>query len=126
MVETLPDLAAIVDPLLGLPYEQFNCWQLCRHLYREGWGEELDEQPALAWKHVEEIWWQEDAPDPLALTQPWDLWILRGLGMSSHHVSIIVNQVYLTHTRKRLGLCLEPMSRWQPRLLQIARLRRLL
>jgi hypothetical protein len=125
MNTTLPDLEGIIDPLLGAPYEQWNCWQLCRHLYKEGWGEELETSPAHAWKHVEELWWHEEGTDPSTLTQPWDLWIMRGLGMASHHVGIVVNDRQLTHTRKRLGVCLEPMMRWTPRLLQIARLRRL-
>lgn len=126
MHATLPDLAAIVDPLLGAPYEQFDCWRLTRHLYRAGWEEDLDEKPEMAWKHVTEIWWQEDSEDPLEIVQPWDLLIMRGRGMASHHVGISVNQVYFTHTRKRVGVCLEPVRRWAPRLLQIARLRRLL
>jgi hypothetical protein len=121
----LPDLGAIVDPLLGLPYEQFDCWRLCRHLYREGWGEDLDDDPVQAWKHIQEMWWQDDVADPCAVSQPWDVWILRGRGMASHHTAIVVNQTYFVHTRKRIGVCLEPMVRWKPRLLQIARLRRL-
>lgn len=123
---TLPDLAVIVDPLLGRRYEEYNCWALCRHLYREGWGEDVDDDPAQAWKHVQEIWWQEDTDDPLMLSQCWDLWIMRGRGMSSHHVGVVVNGVYFIHTRRRIGVCLEPLRRWKPRLLQIARLRRLL
>jgi cell wall-associated NlpC family hydrolase len=126
MSTTVPDLAAILDPLLGLPYEQLNCWQLCRHLYKEGFGEDLEAQPAQAWKRVEEIWWQDDGEDPLTLSQPWDLLAFRGTGMASHHVGIVVNAQQFTHTRKRLGLCLEQTLRWRARLLQIARLRRLL
>jgi cell wall-associated NlpC family hydrolase len=125
MTTPLPDLAAILDPLLGLPYAELNCWQLCRHLYREGFGEELEEQPAHASKRVEELWWQDDVDDPLTLIQPWDLLVFRGTGMASHHVGISVDDRQFTHTRKRLGLCLEQTLRWRPRLLQIARLRRL-
>ncbi len=126
MTGSVPDLAAIVDPLLGLPYEQYNCWALCRYLYREAWGEELEEDTNQAWKYVQEIWWQDDADDPLRLSQCGDLWIMRGRGMASHHVGIVLNDQYFTHTRRRTGVCLEPLRRWRPRLLQIARLRRLL
>jgi hypothetical protein len=126
MSEPLPDLESLLEPLLGLPYAQYDCWALCRRLYKDGWGEDLEESPAHAWKRIEEVWWRDDATDPLTLVQPWDLWIQRGLGMASQHTGIIVNDRQFTHTRKRLGLCLEPMIRWRPRLLQIARLRRLL
>lgn len=125
MTGSVPDLAAIVDPLLGLPYAQYDCWALCRRLYREGWGEDLDDQPEFAWRHVQEIWWQDDTDDPLVRAQPWDLFILRGRGMSSHHTGIIVNTRYFVHTRRRVGVCMEEMARWQSRLMQLARLRRL-
>lgn len=123
---TLPDLAGLVEPLLGLSYEQYDCWALCRHLYREYWGEDLDADPAQGWKYIQELWWQDDTDDPLTLSQSGDLWIMRGRGMSSHHVGIVCNTVHFVHTRRRTGVCLEPLRRWRPRLLQLARLRRLL
>jgi cell wall-associated NlpC family hydrolase len=126
MTGSIPDLAALVEPLLGLPYEQYDCWALCRYLYREYWGEDLDADPAQGWKHIQEIWWQDDTEDPLSLSQSGDLWIMRGTGMSSHHTGIVCNTVYFVHTRRRTGVCLEPLARWKPRLLQLARLRRLL
>jgi cell wall-associated NlpC family hydrolase len=122
---TIPDLAALVEPLLGLPYEQYDCWRLVRRLYRDYWGEDLEDNPAQAWKHVQEIWWQDDAEDPLVVSQSGDLWIMRGLGLSSHHVGVVCNTVHFVHARKRVGTCLEPLRVWRPRLLQIARLRRL-
>lgn len=121
----MPDIAAIIDPLIGMPYAQMNCWQLVRTLYRQGWGDDLDDHPAQAWRHVEELWWQEDPEDPLALIQPWDLLVLRGLGMASQHVGVAIDALTFIHTRQRVGVCLEPMRRWAPRLLQLARLRRL-
>lgn len=126
MTEIIPDLAAMVEPLVGTPYSQLNCWALCRHLYREVWGEDLDEQPVYAWRHVEEIWWDGDPEDPLTLSRPGDLWIMRAAGMASQHSGIVIDALKFVHTRKRIGTCLELMARWQPRLLQIARLRRLL
>lgn len=126
MATPFPTLDAIVEPLIGAPYSQWNCWQLVRHLYREACGENLDEQPAYAWRHVEEIWWQGDPDDPLTLSQQGDLWIMRAAGMASHHVGIVLDNLRFIHTRKRIGVCTELMARWQPRLLQIARLQRLL
>jgi cell wall-associated NlpC family hydrolase len=120
-----PDLAALVEPLLGLRYEEYDCWRLVRRLYRDYWDEDLEDDPAQAWRHVQEIWWQDDAEDPLVLSQGGDLWIMRGRGMASHHTGIVCNTVHFVHTRPRTGVCLEPLKRWRLRLLQIARLRRL-
>lgn len=115
----------MVEPLQKIPYEQYDCWRLCRHLYREGFGEDLDESPVLAWKHVQEVWWCGDPEDPLTISQPGDVWIFRALGMASHHVGVVVNTVQFIHTRPRVGVCLARLVEWKPRLLQIARLRRL-
>ena len=125
-IQTVPDILPIAERIVGSPYEQYNCWDLCRYLYHEGWGEELDEKPESAWRYVAEIWWQDDLDDPLELMKPWDLLIMRGRGMASHHTGVVCNAVHFVHTRKRVGTCLEPLRRWTPRLLQIARLRRLL
>jgi hypothetical protein len=122
----MPDLEPLVDPLLGAPYADYNCWQLVRHLYRVGWGIDFDADPAAAVAQMQEIYFQGAPCDPLTLTQPWDVWVMRIKGMASSHVSIVFNTQYFIHARKSCGVCLEPLRRWTPRLLQIARLRRLL
>jgi hypothetical protein len=122
----IPEIEPLVEPLLGLPYAKCDCWQLLRRLYGQGWGIDLDADPAAAAQQVQEIWFQGDARDPLSLLQMWDIWILRAHGMASSHVGIVVNAVHLIHTREATGVCLEPLRRWAPRLLQMARLRRLL
>ena len=122
----LPDLAAIVDPLLGRPYAEYDCWRLVRHLFEAGWGIALDDDPALAIQQVEEIWCIGDDADPLTLVHPWDVLVFRTRGMASSHVGIMVNEAQFVHTRQRNGVCLEWLQRWRPRLLQLARLRRLM
>lgn len=124
-VESMPDLRAIIDPLIGAPYEQWDCWRLIRHLYREGWGIALEDDPGVAHREVQEIWFAGDTEEPLALVQPWDVVIMRTRGLASSHVGIVLDTQYFIHTRQRIGVCLEPLRRWQSRLLQIARLRRL-
>jgi hypothetical protein len=125
----LPDLAAIADPILGKPYAQYNCWQLVRYLFKEGWAIDFDDDPAHALAQAEEIWFQGDRTDPLQMTQCWDVWVMRTRGMASSHVGVVFNTVQFIHTRKTLGICLEPLRLWSPprstRLLQIARLKRL-
>jgi cell wall-associated NlpC family hydrolase len=124
--ETLPDLLALLDPILGRSYDEYNCWDLLRDLYGQGWGIALEEDPAAAVAQVSELWFQGDPRDPLTLVQPWDVVIFRTRGMASSHVGVVCNTVQFAHTRRRLGTCIEPMRRWMPRLLQIGRLRRLL
>lgn len=122
---SIPDILALVDPLLGLPYAQYDCWQLVRKLYLEGWGIDFEADPAAAIHQVQEIWFEDEDGDPLALVQPWDLVIFRTRAMASGHVGIMVDERQFVHER-RTGLCLEPLVRWRARLMQIARLRRLL
>jgi hypothetical protein len=122
----IPDIEPLVEPLLGLSYAECHCWDLLRRLYGQGWGIDLDADPAAAAAQVQEIWFQRDECDPLSLMQPWDILIMKATGMASSHVGIVVNAVHLIHTREATGVCLEPLRRWAPRLLQMARLRRLL
>lgn len=122
----IPGIEPFVEPLLGLPYAACDCWQLLRRLYGHGWGIDLDADPAAAAAQVQEIWFQRDDRDPLSLMQPWDILILKTTGMASSHVGVVVNTVHLIHTRQSVGVCLEPLRRWAPHLLQMARLRRLL
>jgi cell wall-associated NlpC family hydrolase len=129
-VQALPDIAALVDPLLGASYEQYNCWHLVRHLFKAGWDIDFDADPAHALAQAGEIWFQGDPTDPLTLTQPWDVIVMRTKGIASSHVGIVVDTQYFVHTRKSIGVSLEPLKAWAPprstRLLQIARLKRLL
>jgi cell wall-associated NlpC family hydrolase len=125
MAVILPDLAALIDPLLGLPYTQVDCWHLLRKVYGEGLGIDFDADPAAAIQHVQEIWFTGDALDPLALLQPWDVLILKTRGVASSHVGIVVNSMQFVHTGPRTGVCIAPIQRWKHYLLQLARLRQL-
>lgn len=128
-VQVLPDLAAIVEPLLGLSYEEYNCWNLVRYLFKAGWAIDFDADPGNALAQVKEVWFQGDSTDPVQLTQCWDVWVMRTKGMASSHVGVVCDPVHFIHTRKALGVCLEPLRLWSPprstRLMQIARLKRL-
>jgi NlpC/P60 family len=122
----VPDIFPLVDAILGRSYEEYNCWHLLRDLYGKGWGIDLDADPATAAAQVQEIWFQDDARDPLRIVQTWDILIIRTLGMASSHVGVVCDSRQFVHTRKNLGTCMELTKRWAPRLMQIARLRRLL
>jgi cell wall-associated NlpC family hydrolase len=122
----IPEIEPLVEPLLGLPYAECDCWQLLRRLFGQGWGIDLDADPAVAVAQVQEIWWRGDAREPVALSQPWDIWIMRNTGLASSHVGVVVNQTHMIHTGEKLNVCLQLMRIWRPWLLQMARLRRLL
>jgi hypothetical protein len=135
MVHRIPNLAALVDPLLGQPYERFllpgsgphgnACWGLVRLLLDEGFGTALDVDPSQAASQIVEVWFRGDARDPLPLVQPWDVWILATKGLWSDHLGLVVNPLQFVHVRKRVGVVVEPLRRWQPKLIQLARLRQL-
>jgi hypothetical protein len=125
-IAVIPDIRAIVDPLLGASYEQYHCWALLRVLFKNGWEIDLEEDPATAANQVQEVWFRGESADPLMLACPWDVMVMRVRGIASGHVGVMFNETHFVHTRKSCGVCLEPLRRWTPRLLQIARLRRLL
>ena len=128
-IDVLPDIAPIIEPILGRSYEQYNCWNLVRYLFKEGWAIDFDADPAHAFAQAEEIWFVGDARDPITLLQPWDVLVTRTRGLASSHVGVVLNSQHFIHTRKSIGVCLEPLQRWMPprstRLLQMARLKRL-
>lgn len=126
MASCIPDIAPLVQEVLGRPYSEVDCWGLVRHFFGRGWGLDLDRDPQQAATAVTELWWQEDPRDPLTLVQPWDLVILRTLHAWSSHVGIVTAPNQFVHTRPRTGVVLESLASRRRRLLQVARLQRLL
>lgn len=128
-VDTMPDIAAIIEPHLGLAYEQFNCWNLVRFLFKQGWDIDFDQDPAFAMAQLEEIWFIGQDTDPRTILQPWDGLVFRNRGLASQHVGVVVDARKMAHADRNLGLCLVELTDWLPprssRLLQIARLKRL-
>lgn len=128
-VQAIPNIDALVEPLLGTPYATWNCWQLVLHLLHEGFGFDLATDPGLAAKEVQEVWFRGDEGDPLTLAQPWDLAIMTGecLFPISGHVGLVMPEQRFVHARTaETGVAIERLRKWRPRLLQLARLRRLL
>lgn len=132
-VVRLPNLAALVQPILGAPYTQFTlpgtpapnaCYGLVAYLMREGLGVDMPTDPASLMSHVVEVWFRGDATDPLALVQPWDGYVLATKLAWSDHVGLVTSETHFVHVRQRTGVCLEPLQRWRSRLLQVVRLRR--
>jgi hypothetical protein len=125
IMQTIPDLAAIADPLLGKPYTDVDCWQLLRFVLAEGFRYTLDPQPANNLGDVCEIWHCDETCDPWARAQPWDLLVFATSRGITQHVGLVVNDAYLLHTRPRTGVCLEPLQRrWiRAQLFQVLRLR---
>jgi hypothetical protein len=122
----LPNIRELVDPLLGTSYETFDCWQLVRNLLIQGFGLDIAEQPNQAALLMQEVWFRGDPREPLALTQPWDLYITCECEDRpwSTHVGLVIDDQAFVHARvATTGVAIERMRRWRPKLLQIARLR---
>jgi hypothetical protein len=128
MMQDVPDLTALVQPLLGTPYQEGYCWQLARDLIAQGFGIAMDENPVAANTHLCELWYLGDTRDPLRLVRPWDLWIVcekRALPISTH-VGVVVDAQTFVHARQQTsGVAIDRLRLFRPKLLQIARLRRL-
>lgn len=124
-VVRIPNIRALVDPLLGRPYREYDCWRLVRTLLKAGFQLDIDADPERAAQHIVEVWYRGDIRAPLALLQPWDFVILATKGLVSNHLGLVVDTTHFVHTRQRCGVVLEPLHRWHPKFLQIARLRTL-
>jgi hypothetical protein len=124
----LPNLAELAQDVLGAPYTQYSCFGLMRYLIRAGFGWDLVDDPHQAAAEITEIWFRGDGRDPVSLLQPWDCWMLslQDTLPWTDHVGLVIDAQHWVHSRRRVGVVIEPLRRWQPKLLQVARLRRLL
>lgn len=125
-VQSWPNLHALVDPLLGTPYAECDCWRLLHTLYQQGFGLDLANDPSLLSSQFQELWFQGDARCPLALVQPWDCLVLSIKGLVGDHCGLVLDEALFVHPRKRAGVVKEPIRRWQEKLLQVVRPRELL
>lgn len=127
MLARWPNIHSLVDPLLGLPYAQYNCWRVAQILFKAGWNLDLAADPRLLTGAFAEVWWCEGNPrPPLSLVQPWDCLVLSIKGLVGDHCGVVLDDRLMVHTRKKAGIVKEPMTRWDAKLWQIVRLKELL
>ena len=126
---TIPDIAPLVEPLLGRPYDELRCRPLVAHLYQQGFGLDLDAPGGDVNQLFQEVWYQGDPGDPLTVMQSWDLVIIaptEALPISTH-VGVAVDAQSFVHARKSAnGVAVARLRTWKSHLLQLARLRELL
>jgi hypothetical protein len=125
----IPNIRELIDEVLGAPYSQWDCWELTRHLLMQGFGLDIAQEPSHAANLMTEVWYRGDSRDPLSLTQPWDLYITyeREDRPWSTHVGLVVDDYTFVHARTAAtGVALDRLRRWQPKLLQLGRLRQLI
>ena len=132
-MQSLPNIQTLVAPLVGLPYEHFQlpgasgasnaCWGLVRHLFQAGFGFDLATDTTSAAERFAEVWYRGDACDPWEVFQVWDALVLATRGLLSDHVGLVVEPTLMVHVRQRVGVCVEPIQRWKPKVVQIVRLR---
>ena len=122
----LPDLRSLVEPLIGTPYAQFDCWGLVYHLLREGLGLDLAHDPHLAASVFREVWFLGDSADPQTLLCPWDVLIMaRDTGLPvSDHVGLVLDETTFVHAKGgATGVALGRVHRWSHTFIQIVRVR---
>jgi cell wall-associated NlpC family hydrolase len=128
-VVEIPDIRTCVEPLLGRPYDDYDCWNLVRLLYREGFGFDLVRDAQSAAARFQEVWSRQMAVDVLTILQPWDLLVIANdeeLPVTDH-VGIALDAQQFVHARpSTTGVALGRIRTWKPRLFQVARLRELL
>ena len=60
----IPDIQALVQPLLGQPYAENDCWDLVRHLLNQGFGLDLVRDAETAAQRVQEVWYRGECAGP--------------------------------------------------------------
>lgn len=123
MADDRTALLALIDPLLGTAYSQYDCWGLVRHLVHAGKGVDLLADPQHLNLHIHEVWFEDDPRPPWELVRSWDLLLLCVKGLAADHVGLVVDPTCYVHTRPKTGVVLEPLRRARYRLLQLVRLR---
>lgn len=128
-VRRMPNIAEVIDPLLGRSYAEYDCWGLLRHVLHVGFDIDIVGNPTQAAEQVCEVWVRGDPRAPLSLVQPWDwlIFITRPRLLVTNHVGLVIDPTQMVHTGEKTGVCLQRLTpRWGERLFQIARLRMLL
>jgi hypothetical protein len=107
-----------------------DCFDLVRHLYLQGFGLNLAREGSTAAQAFQEVWYWQQAADPLLVAQTWDLVLFVEdvtWPMADHHMGIMVDARAFVHARRsETGVALGRLRTWKPKLFQIARLRELL
>jgi len=120
-----PPMAPLVDELLGTPYEQMDCWGVLAALLKAGFGLDLTRDPECLTREVVEVWFEGDPRQPLSCIQPWDCLIFSVHGLVGDHCGLVMDGTQFVHARGKGGVAIERLHRWEEKVLQIARLRRL-
>jgi cell wall-associated NlpC family hydrolase len=125
MLRTFPPLHDLIAPILGAPYAQYECWGLAAYLFKQGWGIDLAQDSESLTREFVEVWFRGEAPPLELVLQPWDCLVLSVHGLVGDHCGIVLDAQTFVHTRRTAGVTIDRLLRWQPKIVQVARLRRL-
>jgi hypothetical protein len=104
------------------PEAEDGCFHLLRYCFREGFGVDIHAQQHEAAQQVSEVWWHTD-PTPLAdILAPWQVLVFHIQQPHADHLGLVIDQATFLHIRRRIGVRVEPIRRWETRLLQIVQL----
>jgi len=125
-----PDLHPLIEPLLGIPYDEMQCRSLVEYLFLQGFGVDLRSTDGLDLnQHFQEIWYRDDSADPVTLYEPWDVVLMtndEALPIGEH-TGVVVDATMFVHARAAAtGVALGRLRTWKSRLVQVARYRELL
>src|SRR5262252_3054419 len=123
----LPDILSFVETALARTYAPGECWRLVVDLLVVGGLVPPKTDVAGVLAQTEEVWWYSD---PVALhdvVAPWDILFMARKGWPQDgapvgHCGVVVSPVQLVHVRQTGGVCVEPLQRWQRKVLQVGRL----
>ena len=99
------------------------CWGLVRHLFQKALALTSPRIRPVRRHALRKCGIAGDARDPWEVLQPWDAPGAGNARPLSDHVGLIVEPTLMVHCAQRVGVCVEPIQRWKPKLVQIVRLR---
>lgn len=131
-----PNIHALIEPLIGTPFAEMNCWDLLRHLLKKGWDLDLVTESGQITPQLVEVWWHDSPVPSRTLIQPWDVLVFsQNVFGVTDHCGVVVQGDHFIHAHTKHGghdgtpggVCQERLRRkWQQRLVQILRLRAVL
>lgn len=125
MLATWPALMPLITPILGATYAEFECWGLMAYLLKQGWDIDLSQEPGMLNTQLVEVWFRGDPRPVQTLVQPWDCLALSIGGLVGDHCGVVCDAQTIVHTRRHAGVALDQLKRWEGKIMQVNRLRRL-
>ena len=106
------------EPYLYKSYDELNCWQLVYSVLCDALGLEECPDPVQTIARLCEAWFKDELPIKI---HEHDVLLIAMHDRAAHHVGIAISSTHFLHSTEHAGVKIEPIERWHPYIVQIAR-----